>query len=91
MDDTEAELRGRIVMQESLLAAMLTQLAERTPDPAATIGAIMANAEDLITAAGRAAAGADTHAAQYAQSAFGEFSDAIEQHLARRSKTTSRP
>lgn len=75
-----AELRGRLVALETILAAMLTHIAELAPDPAALIVAIMANAEDMLEAAEAADPGA-AEAAQAARGAFDDLSDALQHHL----------
>lgn len=79
-----AELRGRLVMLESVVAATLTHLAATTADPARLIVAIMANAEDMIEAAEGAAAPEDRDAIHAARASFDHFSDAMQQFILQR-------
>lgn len=90
MTEIEAELRGRLVMLQTMVGVLLTQLARETPEPAATIQRVMANAEDLIEIAAHNAAGDDARAAEYTRAAFDELSDAIERHLLQHSQPSGR-
>lgn len=88
--NAEAELRGRLVALETLVAVMLSRLAELAPDPVATIGAVMANTEDLIEEGAKAAGADHAEAARFARAAFDALSDALQQHIAQRSMSERR-
>ena len=88
--ETEAELRGRLAALETLLAVTIAQLAERTRKPDKAIREIMANAEDMLERAERAAPAGERRAAEYARAAFDQVSDAMLAHLARRALPAGR-
>lgn len=77
MNETEAELRGRLQMLETLVGVMLSQIAARLPDPARAIRDVMENAEAMIEIAARQAADDEKRAAEFAQAAFDQLSGAM--------------
>jgi hypothetical protein len=88
--DAEDELRGRMVALETLLGVTIARLAEIAPDPDAMIVAIMANTEDMLARAQQEAGEEHAAAAQFARAAFDALGDALQQHLAQRSKGARR-
>jgi hypothetical protein len=86
MDVTNAEMRGRLMVVELLVPLALGHMATLAPDPGHFIRAFMANAEDMIERAIESATESDQEAADHARAAFGELSDAMEQHLAQRAR-----
>lgn len=81
MDDTEAELRGRIAMVETMLGVTLTHVAALTDRPDVIIRDVMANTEAMLDQALKAAPPEEKRAAEYAQAAFEAIGTAMLAHL----------
>jgi hypothetical protein len=90
MKETEAEIRGRLAMLETLLVVTIAQLAARAAKPDETLREIMANAEDMLAAALKDAPAGNKRAAEYAQASFDHVGEAMLRHLLARTSTTSR-
>ena len=82
MQDTEAELRGRLAMLETLLSVTIAHVATLSDRPGDLIRQIMANTEDMLERASEAATSDDERrAAEFANLSFDAISDAMVRHL----------
>lgn len=83
MQKTEAELRGRLAMLETLLGVTIAQVAAVTDRPDVLIREIMANAETMLDAACQHAPAGEKRAAEFAQASFKHLGEAMLRHLTR--------
>jgi len=81
MKEAEAELRGRIAMLEVFLGVLLTHAATLSERPDVFIRGVMANVEDSLERAAQDAPAEEKRAAEFAQAAFANLSDAVLAHL----------
>lgn len=86
MEISTVELRGRMMVLELIVPIALTHIAALAPDPVHFIRTFMANAEDMIGRITAAPTPDEQEIAKHAQAAFDDLSDAMEQHLAQRSR-----
>lgn len=81
MQETEAEIRGRLVMLETLVGVTIANVAATTASPETLIRQIMANAEEMLARTADQAPDDEKRAAEYAQAAFSDLGDAMLSHL----------
>lgn len=90
MDETEAELRGRLAMLETLVSVTIAHMAALTDHPETIIRQVMANTESMLERARETAPAGEERAAEFAQAAFDAIGDAMMAHLTARARPAGR-